>query len=844
MNEDSLKSINLKQMYELIDLYKYASIEGERVEFSVYPTKNNERIVTIKLQNGFPRDNDTFIFEDGELFDREVYPKLLSYYTHDDSIGNWDIITSEYKEASIKGSNETQTGNLVYLETYKEDYIDGLSTKLEEVEENTKFKKDELKNEDKIWDEVILYAKERRMLLDFYNGAGFDESEINIIHNFVSNLSELKDINYGKSRKALHNNEKVLKELFKNKDEVLKLGLNDKIYNKLVNTSSIKKLARIVGSEKRISKRLDIENEGINKKIVFATKELDKVEFFDLKNSKQLKEKEYVSSKSQAIKELAKLYDNTNLYDEETRKEYIDYCNELLEYLERKSLDINKVEEEKEDVKFIEYVGAKVDFEDEPKEIDSEIIKIDDKKHFEEIGKKQDKIMKSEVSIEDLQRLEQQISDYMLEQEKENEIINKKEENKPQEEFDIDLATYKLLVNKYQGNLEDKFYRGELLFDEYQVVQKVYKLKNDLLDYYNENYDNLDKMNKDEVTKFSNAELYLTTIYNIEAQYQKNRDRINKLRKEENLIPAGKLLLKTLENYEKDNVNNSLLNEIVDINISKYKEISGKYNGNLKDVNNKEVLDDKNDLEKIVLYKMKLIDNYNALLFKKNNLSKEELKLLAEYETRLLKINEIDAKYQDDIEVLINELNNNKEFLLPSSKIWLYALEQEKSIRDKSYDSKKEELNELKKDLFEIIKVEEEPKEEEYLTEIRDAYDEALSYATDKSPAIIKVIFDRNDKSLVDLIILNKIDLQDVVIYQRTIDPDKLDSTMKVLREIYSKDNKLDYNIKYDISGSDEKCLISVGENRRTLSIQYATEEFIDENKNALEEMNNKEKVK
>ena len=42
------KSINLSELYELIDLYKGASVEGEKVELIIYPTEDNKRVVTIQ----------------------------------------------------------------------------------------------------------------------------------------------------------------------------------------------------------------------------------------------------------------------------------------------------------------------------------------------------------------------------------------------------------------------------------------------------------------------------------------------------------------------------------------------------------------------------------------------------------------------------------------------------------------------------------------------------------------------------------------------------------------------------------------------------------------------------
>ena len=60
---------------------------------------------------------------------------------------------------------------------------------------------------------------------------------------------------------------------------------------------------------------------------------------------------------------------------------------------------------------------------------------------------------------------------------------------------------------------------------------------------------------------------------------------------------------------------------------------------------------------------------------------------------------------------------------------------------------------------------------------------------------------------------------------------------MDALRNIYAKDNHIDYNIKFNLSGTNDYCLLMIGDDRKTFNITNASSEYIDNNKKALEEL-------
>ena len=154
---------------------------------------------------------------------------------------------------------------------------------------------------------------------------------------------------------------------------------------------------------------------------------------------------------------------------------------------------------------------------------------------------------------------------------------------------------------------------------------KIFNLKDQMLDYYNNNYDKSATLPREEVAKFAECELYLTAIYTIEAKYKNNKQRIEELRKETNLIPAGKILLSTLRNldlysigYEKN------MDNLVEFSINKYEEIMNKYNDDSIEANNETMKQEKEELLKMITYKYKLSDAYNELVFRQDELNENE----------------------------------------------------------------------------------------------------------------------------------------------------------------------------------------------------------------------------
>lgn len=346
-------SIDIKKFFELIDLYKYASVKGERVEIIVTPYEENgkwddsKRVITIGLQDGISRDRDSFIIDNVEDFDRIILPQILAYYSVDDALGNWDVTVPEVEGTTAKGVAETVSGNLVYLESLDSTIYDRLTADKKNVEEKTTYNKSPLTDEEKIWDEVILYAKRRRVTDDFYNGWTLTEEDKKSINDFILKVIETeKSVSISNDRKNREKNEKIFEELLIDKEKLESLGLNEELINKLAGyENAAKRLGAIAGNEKRVRRRLDLDNPEIQAKIKFATEELDRVDYFNLRNASvtQFENGMFSSSQPKAVTELKEIYANDKNLSAEQKEMYQRFSDEILGYLEKKAKKNRKV---------------------------------------------------------------------------------------------------------------------------------------------------------------------------------------------------------------------------------------------------------------------------------------------------------------------------------------------------------------------------------------------------------------------------------------------------------------------------------------------------------------------
>lgn len=333
-------TISLTEVCKLIDVYKRMSIDGERVDLITYPIENNKRVIIFRLQDGKIVNETSYLFDDGDEFDNNIYPIILSYFLSGDLLGSWKIVTN-LDEDLIKGVNETQTGNVIYLSTYDENYFDNIKDKIER-------KGNPETSEDKVWDEILQYAKNKRMM----SLISLKEDELDTIYNFLLNYVNDDKFRYGNTRSIRTSNEEYLNEVFSNKEVLLDNGISETTINK-INSSMIKQFARLLENEKRIRYRIDTEDRSVSERISFAIYELAGVGYFEQKN-KITHQMPTIKCKMGVISKLLSSLNMTNIYTESLRDKYKGYCYEIVGYLYRKGMD-SKTKEEYDSIMFNEY---------------------------------------------------------------------------------------------------------------------------------------------------------------------------------------------------------------------------------------------------------------------------------------------------------------------------------------------------------------------------------------------------------------------------------------------------------------------------------------------------------
>lgn len=787
---ETSKTISIKDLYQLIDLYKKATINGEKTDLIIsYPYENgaydfSKRIVSIAIKGGFYRDRDSFIV-DSEEFDKYFLPEIVDFYSYDDSLSNWDVdyvsLTNIYK-----GVNETLSGNTIYIES-KEDIYDTLKSK-------NSIEKKEFTNNDKVWNEIINYTKERRRTLDYYRSVGFSRREIGAIYNFVDKLSEEKKINVGSSKKNKENNINYVEEFFKDKEKVLSLGLNEELYDKIVKTSTIRQLAVFTGFEKKLKKRVNKDDQTIKEKIKFAIDELDKVDYFNLKNAsyQSFKNGNFLVSKPYSIIQLKHIYDGDE-FDYELSTKYKEYCDEILEFLERnakrnafeyvKKIEKNVKLEKYNDVVLDSYdelwdavslvMGARVNDEkyeiivENNKENGNKVVRISvlgnliktDTFKFEFSDKEKFNVefSKIEKMINEFDPMAQSITKYSNDKEltlkktnEGNELLNKIDKNN-KTEINNNESNLKIADNNNDTNKLNKI-----------KDTKINNIENDLKTFKDNKINNL-KLD-DIVEKLKNAH---------ENKYEEktdikddNTDKITK----EKLLNLEKVFSDYLMGKEsKERKSEFVEIPFMNMSIATFELLSKKYKDKLNEMYQNNLLpkEEKKVIDNIQFLKNKLEIYYNETVDRSASLIEEEVKRLANCEVALATIYEIesDNKYNENsnkpsellkIKVNKDEYKENNNYIDNMTDLYInkYRSVLEKYNNPNSkYDEK--ELIADKDTLLQVIT---------YKMKLKDAYDNIIS---------------KNNLTDEDLALLAK--------YER------------ILYDIYEIDSKYQENIKEKI---------------------------------------------
>ena len=326
-------ALKLNDLYDVINLYKNASITGEKVELIITPTEkdgkftNDGRVITVRLAGGLSRDSDTFVFDDAKKFDEIILPRILNFYNNGDSTLDFEYAEPNVEGAMVKLSAVTADNNYIYIESFDQNIKDKiLSSKVASIDGMDMVDKPIKPTSYDEWNEVLIYSRAKyknKLVFDNY----FTKEEKRQINSFIMKLSKLDDIridNRGLAAKK-HNIELVKEILRSNESDIVSHELSEKILNY---NSYVEFLGEFVGLTKRMEKKISengYDKNEINSKLKFASDVLGRVGFFNLET---LKENSYIGSKRELLMALGyKFHDDDN-------SRYEQYVQDLISYLD------------------------------------------------------------------------------------------------------------------------------------------------------------------------------------------------------------------------------------------------------------------------------------------------------------------------------------------------------------------------------------------------------------------------------------------------------------------------------------------------------------------------------
>lgn len=326
-------ALKLNDLYDVINLYKNASITGEKVELIITPTEkdgkftNDGRVITVRLAGGLSRDSDTFVFDDAKKFDEIILPRILIFYNNGDSTLDFEYAEPNVEGAMVKLSAVTADNNYIYIESFDQNIKDKiLSSKVASIDGMDMVDKPIKPTSYDEWNEVLIYSRAKyknKLVFDNY----FTKEEKRQINSFIMKLSKLDDIRIdNRSLAAKKHNIELVKEILRsNESDIVSHELSEKILNY---NSYVEFLGEFVGLTKRMEKKISengYDKNEINSKLKFASDVLGRVGFFNLET---LKENSYIGSKRELLMALGyKFHDDDN-------SRYEQYVQDLISYLD------------------------------------------------------------------------------------------------------------------------------------------------------------------------------------------------------------------------------------------------------------------------------------------------------------------------------------------------------------------------------------------------------------------------------------------------------------------------------------------------------------------------------
>ena len=153
-----MDDMSLEKLYNIIDLCKYAEVDGEKAELMISPYDNNARLIRIGINNGFARDSFEYTYENGIEFDLKLLPSIIKYYLEDDRIRSWVTQNPNREDYPLKELILTEKENECLIQTFDKNLHDRVKDTVEKVA-NNKVERESFTKEEKSVEKVLKYLR-------------------------------------------------------------------------------------------------------------------------------------------------------------------------------------------------------------------------------------------------------------------------------------------------------------------------------------------------------------------------------------------------------------------------------------------------------------------------------------------------------------------------------------------------------------------------------------------------------------------------------------------------------------------------------------------------------------
>ena len=145
------KNYTLQDIFNIIELYKYAEIDGECLSIVISYMNDSDRTISIGLKSSREEDKFVLYFNDNKTFDEYLLPALLKRFLEGDERKSWTSVNNTELITTI-------SGNELLIESAN-NYLHG---KIGKYIENSKYKEStELTKEDEAIDLILRYLKQK-----------------------------------------------------------------------------------------------------------------------------------------------------------------------------------------------------------------------------------------------------------------------------------------------------------------------------------------------------------------------------------------------------------------------------------------------------------------------------------------------------------------------------------------------------------------------------------------------------------------------------------------------------------------------------------------------------------